>query len=77
MCFTVPVTECRGGPTEQNMTAPRDWLAELLERWRREIASEPFRHSAELRDAIRKWVDRQQQAANGSAPDGQVTSAED
>lgn len=39
---------------------PRDWLAELLERWRREIASEPFRHSAELREAIRQWVDRQQ-----------------
>jgi hypothetical protein len=42
------------------MTVPRDWFAELLERWRREIASEPFRHSVELRDAIRVWVDRQQ-----------------
>lgn len=42
---------------------PRDWFAELLERWRREIASEPFRHSAELREAIRHWVERQQLAA--------------
>jgi hypothetical protein len=42
------------------MTVPRDWFAELLERWRREIASEPFRHSAELRDAIKVWMDRQQ-----------------
>jgi hypothetical protein len=49
------------------MTVPRDWFAELLERWRREIDSEPYRHSAELRDAIRHWVDRQrQQSANGS-----------
>lgn len=46
------------------MTVQRDWFGELLERWRREIASEPYRHSTELRDAIRKWVDRQQ-AANG------------
>lgn len=45
------------------MTAPRDWFAELLERWRREIASEPFRHGAELRDAIRLWVERQQRPA--------------
>lgn len=42
---------------------PRDWFAELLERWRRDIASEPFRHSAELRDAIRLWVERQQRLA--------------
>lgn len=50
---------------------PRDWFAELLERWRREIASEPFRHSADLRDAIRKWVDRQQTgcaADSGESP---------
>jgi hypothetical protein len=45
------------------MTVPRDWFAELLERWRREIAAEPYRHSAELRDAIRVWVDRQQLGA--------------
>jgi hypothetical protein len=55
------------------MTAPRDWLTELLERWRREIGAEPYRHSAELRDAIRKWVDRQQQqAGNGGRPDDPV-----
>jgi hypothetical protein len=42
------------------MMVPRDWFAELLERWRREIASEPFRHSVELREAIRLWVERQQ-----------------
>jgi hypothetical protein len=47
------------------MTVPRDWFAELLERWRREIASEPFRHSVELRDAIRVWVDRQQGPLEG------------
>jgi hypothetical protein len=48
------------------MTVPRDWFAELLERWRREIDSEPYRHSAELREAIRRWVERQQQrGANG------------
>jgi hypothetical protein len=45
------------------MTVPRDWFAELLERWRREIASEPYRHSAELRDAIKIWVDRQELGA--------------
>jgi hypothetical protein len=45
------------------MMVPRDWFAELLERWRRDIASEPFRHSAELREAIRLWVERQQQIA--------------
>ena len=50
------------------MTVPRDWFAELMERWRREIASEPFRHSADLRDAIRRWVDRQQQATAGLEP---------
>jgi hypothetical protein len=50
------------------MTVPRDWFAELMERWRHEIASEPFRHSAELRDAIRRWVDRQQQATAGLEP---------
>lgn len=43
----------------------RDWFAELLERWRREIVSEPFRHSAELREAIRRWVERQQQGPPG------------
>lgn len=57
------VTVCPTGPTEQNMTVPRDWFAELLERWRGEIASEPFRHSVELREAIRAWVDRQQAGA--------------
>lgn len=45
------------------MMVPRDWFAELLERWRRDIVSEPFRHSAELRDAIRQWVERQQRLA--------------
>jgi hypothetical protein len=49
------------------MKVPRDWFTELLERWRREIAAEPFRHSAELREAIRGWVDRQQ-AQNGGQP---------
>ena len=44
------------------MTVQRDWFGELLERWRREIASEPYRHSTELRDAISKWVARQQAA---------------
>lgn len=38
---------------------PRDWFAELLERWRREIASEPLRHTPELNEAIRGWVERQ------------------
>jgi hypothetical protein len=47
------------------MTVPRDWFAELLERWRQEIASEPFRHSAELREAIRDWMDRQQSQSGG------------
>lgn len=47
------------------MMVPCDWFGELLERWRREIASEPFRHSTELRDAIRKWVDRQQAGCGG------------
>jgi hypothetical protein len=47
------------------MTVPRDWFTELLERWRREIASEPYRHSAELREAIRAWVERQQSVTNG------------
>jgi hypothetical protein len=42
------------------MTVQRDWFAELLERWRREITAEPFRHGAELREAIRNWVERQQ-----------------
>lgn len=51
---------------------PRDWFAELLERWRRDIASEPFRHSAELRDAIRKWVDRQQSGC-GAGEQGDST----
>jgi hypothetical protein len=44
------------------MTVQRDWFGELLERWRREIAAEPYRHSTELREAIRKWVERQQAA---------------
>lgn len=47
---------------------PRDWFAELLERWRREIGSEPFRHSAELRDAIRNWVDRQNGCTEACEP---------
>ncbi|HEX5404501.1 MAG TPA: hypothetical protein VFX16_19615 [Pseudonocardiaceae bacterium] len=50
------------------MMVPRDWFAELMERWRREIAAEPFRHSTELRDAIRRWVERQQQLAATSEP---------
>lgn len=45
------------------MMVPRDWFAELLERWRRDIVSEPFRHGVELRDAIRLWVERQQLVA--------------
>jgi hypothetical protein len=36
------------------MMVPRDWFAELLDRWRTEIRSEPFRHAAELREAIRR-----------------------
>jgi hypothetical protein len=62
------VTLRRQPPNEQSMMVPRDWFAELLERWRREIASEPYRHSAELRDAIRKWVERQQQQATNGQP---------
>ena len=77
MCFTVAVTECRSGPTEQNMTVSRDWLAELLERWRREIVSEPYRHSAELREAIRRWVDRQQQAAGAAEAGGNARPPQD
>ncbi len=45
------------------MMVPSDWFAELLERWRRDIAAEPFCHGVELRDAIRQWAERQQRIA--------------